>query len=123
MNTTEQLIRIKALLNAVEGFEDDDRQYIDDARDAVQKLIEELAAPVQQEPVAWKHDCAALLTNGVELWIDQCPHCGKPRTPPPAQRQWVELTVEQKMRIHNECCDSIGLAIELTTAKLKEKNA
>lgn len=32
------------------------------------------------EPVAWKHDCAALLTNDVELWIDHCPHCGKPRT-------------------------------------------
>ena len=31
------------------------------------------------EPVAWKHDCAALLANDVELWIDACPHCGKPR--------------------------------------------
>ena len=34
------------------------------------------------EPVAWKHDCAALLTNDVELWIDACPHCGKPRNAP-----------------------------------------
>ena len=32
--------------------------------------------------VAWKHDCAALLTNDVELWIHACPHCGKPRTVP-----------------------------------------
>lgn len=47
--------------------------------------------PAQQEPVAWKHDCAALLTNDVELWIDHCPHCGKPRTSPPAQRTWVGL--------------------------------
>jgi hypothetical protein len=41
-------------------------------------------APEQpaHEPVAWKHDCAALLMNDVELWIDQCPHCGKPRTSP-----------------------------------------
>jgi hypothetical protein len=39
-------------------------------------------APVQ--PVAWKHDCAALLQNDVELWVDRCPHCGKPRTTPPA---------------------------------------
>ena len=31
------------------------------------------------EPVSWKHDCAALLANDVELWIDACPHCGKPR--------------------------------------------
>lgn len=48
--------------------------------------------PAQQEPVAWKHDCAALLTNDVELWIDQCPHCGKPRTSPQPARQ--EPTVE-----------------------------
>lgn len=29
-------------------------------------------------PVSWKHDCAALCTNDVELWIRACPHCGKP---------------------------------------------
>ena len=40
--------------------------------------------PAQAVPVAWKHDCAALLTNDVEMWIDQCPHCGKPRTTHPA---------------------------------------
>ena len=38
-----------------------------------------LAASAGSEPVAWKHDCAALLANDVELWIDACPHCGKPR--------------------------------------------
>ena len=27
----------------------------------------------------WKHDCAALLMNDVELWVQSCPHCGKPR--------------------------------------------
>jgi hypothetical protein len=45
-----------------------------------------IAAPAQ-EPVAWKHDCAALLTNDVELWVDRCPHCGKPRTTPPSPAQ------------------------------------
>ena len=44
--------------------------------------------PVAREPVAWKHDCAALLTNDVELWIDACPHCGKPRNAPqPVERE------------------------------------
>ena len=44
--------------------------------------------PVEREPVAWKHDCAALLTNDVELWIDACPHCGKPRNAPqPVERE------------------------------------
>ena len=43
-----------------------------------------LAAAPQPEPVdvgsvGWKHDCAALCANDIELWIDRCPHCGKPR--------------------------------------------
>jgi hypothetical protein len=35
---------------------------------------------------------------------------------------WIDLSVEQKMRIHYECEDSISYAIELTLAKLREKN-
>ena len=39
----------------------------------------------------WKHDCAALLMNDVELWIQSCPHCGKPRdTAPPTSAEGVE---------------------------------
>ena len=53
--------------------------------DAIVALREALAQP-QQEPMPWKHDCAALLINGVELWVDHCPHCGKPRTSPPARK-------------------------------------
>ena len=26
----------------------------------------------------WKHGCASMCTN-ITLWIDRCPHCGKPR--------------------------------------------
>ena len=90
------------------------------------------AAPVQQEPVAWVHDCAALLQNNVELWIDRCPHCGKPRITPPnvatplaAQRQWVGLTDEEI----EKACVPLGAAMLSFTevaraieAKLKEKN-
>ena len=44
--------------------------------------------PTPKPCVAWKHDCAALLTNDVELWIDACPHCGKPRNAPqPVERE------------------------------------
>lgn len=46
----------------------------------VEVLAAQPPAPVQKS-VAWKHDCAALLTTVVP-WIDACPHCGKPRTPP-----------------------------------------
>lgn len=61
-------------------------------------LVKLYAAP-QAAPAAvavpdgWKHDCAALLTNDVELWIDNCPHCGKPRAaapqPPVAEQEPV----------------------------------
>jgi hypothetical protein len=44
----------------------------------------EAEEPSQAEPAAWKHDCAALLMNDVELWVDSCPHCGRPRTLPQA---------------------------------------
>ena len=68
------------------------------------------------EPVAWKHDCAALLTNDVELWIDACPHCGKPRNAPkPVGR--VPLTDEQIKDLQDDgvflgACRQIVRAIE-----------
>ena len=55
---------------------------------SIAAMQEALAQP-QQEPMPWKHDCAALLINGVELWVDHCPHCGKPRTSPSAQQEPV----------------------------------
>ena len=71
------------------GHELSRRQYWQRAQEAAERLERaeaELARLREQEPVAWKHDCAALCTNDVELWIDACPHCGKPRTAaPPAQ--------------------------------------
>ena len=30
-----------------------------------------------------KHSCNALCSDDVELWIPQCPHCGKPAPTPP----------------------------------------
>ena len=60
--------------------------------DQIYPLMRMLEPPTEQEPVAWKHDCAALLTNDVELWIDACPHCGKPRPAPqpkPAEQEPV----------------------------------
>ena len=64
-------------------------QLVRTGDDAFMLVTLKQAAPQQeaQEPVAWKHDCAALLTNDVELWIDACPHCGKPRNAPqPVER-------------------------------------
>ena len=55
--------------------------------EAITALREALAEQAKQEPVAWKHDCAALCANHVELWIDNCPHCGKPRPAPVQQAE------------------------------------
>ena len=48
------------------------------------------APPAPSVPDGWKHDCAGILANDVELWLDSCPHCGKPRpaaAPTPAEAQ------------------------------------
>jgi hypothetical protein len=72
------------------GVEQDERVF---SRIAAMKASQQ--APVAQgEPVAWKHDCAALLQNDVELWVARCPHCGKPTNT--AQQQASEpMTPEQ----------------------------
>ena len=30
------------------------------------------------EQSGWTHSCPVLCLDGVELWIDRCPHCGRP---------------------------------------------
>ena len=57
------------------------------------------AEQAEQEPVAWKHDCAALCTNGVELWVDRCPHCGKPSAAPQPVKQEPVWSVEECDRV------------------------
>ena len=32
----------------------------------------------EQKHVYWTHSCNVLCLDNVELWIDRCPHCGKP---------------------------------------------
>ncbi len=89
----------------------------------IKALRERLA---QQEPVAWRHDCAALCTNDVELWIDHCPHCGKPSASAPPRREWQGLTQEEKAAIYQQADEEDWHdqpLLEAVEAKLKEKNA
>ena len=77
----------RAMFDAALAF--DDNKPLNDWGIVVSHTYEETysamlaAAPqpeqVESEPVGWKHDCAALCANDIELWIDRCPHCGKPR--------------------------------------------
>ena len=48
-------------------------------------------------PEGWKHSCNALCLDGVELWIPQCPHCGKPApTPPVSEDRWQPIETAPK---------------------------
>ena len=117
----------------------------DEDRAIVDRALQALAAPVQpvQEPVAVKHMMGWV--ESLKRQSDYGQHMHIPglsagacfelaieleqfikTTPPaaqPAQKPWVDLTVEQKARIHNECADSISLAIELTLAEVRKTAA
>ena len=48
-------------------------------------------------PEGWKHSCNALCIDGLELWIPQCPHCGKPApTPPSTEDRWQPIATAPK---------------------------
>ena len=48
-------------------------------------------------PGGWKHSCNALCMDDVELWIPQCPHCGKPApTPPVSEDRWLPIETAPK---------------------------
>lgn len=92
-------------------------------KDAWKAALAASAQQVEGEAVAWKHDCAALLTNDVELWIDRCPHCGKPSHPTPptsaavpegykllkdsthAERAWIEDAGHENGLYSNTCIE------------------
>ena len=71
-----------AALENVEGMLDELRYY----PVTYDEIIEALAIQPDDsalkawigEPAGWTHSCPVLLLDGVELWIDRCPHCGKP---------------------------------------------
>jgi hypothetical protein len=70
-------------------------------------------APVHGEPVAWKHDCAALLQNDVELWVERCPHCGKPKDT--TQQQASKPMTEE------QAYDLFGVHYQMPTIRAVER--
>ena len=69
--------------------------WINELRDKVAEL-ESQASPASV-PEGWKHSCNALCMDDVELWIPQCPHCGKPApTPPVSEDRWQPIETAPK---------------------------
>ena len=63
------------------------------------KTLDELRASLASAQEGWKHSCNALCMDGVELWIPQCPHCGKPDpTPPVSEDRWLPIATAPKDR-------------------------
>ncbi len=84
----QALEALEALSMADSGFWHD---FIEGPITALRTALAE--QPAEREPQSWKHDCAALLTNDIELWLSACPHCGKPRPAPQPTNQ--PLTSEE----------------------------
>ena len=72
--------------------------------DQLEAEIAKLRASPASAPEGWKHSCNALCLDDVELWIPQCPHCGKPAPTPPVSEdrkdaeRWRWITREGRAR-------------------------
>ena len=126
----EELKRIRAILSYPTGFEDDDQEYIEDARKAIDALIEQQPAnstTSADEPVAWRYKERPDDLRSAWLYV------AKKRNVPPQPYQalytrpqpaaWVGLTDEEANELwqSTDTQDDWEL-MKRTEAKLKEKN-
>ncbi len=116
---------LRAMAEALESIKDELR--LRSAIYYVRKEIRALAAAAPEpRPVAWKHDCAALLTNDVELWVSNCPHCGKPRHTHPDERvarlEEALKTIELDARVARPYVGQVKRLGEIARAALEGKS-
>ena len=70
-------------------------KHLSDWLRATAKELDRRASPASVP--AWTHSCNALCIDGLELWIPQCPHCGKPApTPPVSEDRWQPIETAPK---------------------------
>ena len=62
--------------------------------DHLERELALLKASPASAQEGWKHSCNALCMDAVELWIPQCPHCGKPAPTPPENKALLEAVAE-----------------------------
>lgn len=103
-NTPPVVLRL--LIEAMHALDQEPNYNVSlrkDIRSVVTKFQETNTPPVVQQ-ASWKHTCNALCVDDLELWVDQCPHCGKPRsTTPPVQREQQEPVVREHELIDVRC--------------------
>lgn len=61
-------------------------------------------------PEGWKHSCNALCLDGVELWIPQCPHCGKPAPTPPVSEDRKDAELLDYIQNHGATIQIVPMA-------------
>jgi hypothetical protein len=93
--TTTQTDALMALADRY-AFHIPGSQHSDEARAVLLAALQEQAR--EGEAVAWHHGCNVLCAD-IDLWIDRCPHCGKPRpaapAPQPAQPSDIGIPITQ----------------------------
>ena len=95
MNLTE-----RQFIELAESIDDgSNEQMFVDPDGWLRDLYKALKASPASAQEGWKHSCNALCVDGVELWIPQCPHCGKPApTPPVSEDRWLPIATAPKDR-------------------------
>ena len=61
-------------------------------------------------PEGWKHSCNALCLDGVELWIPQCPHCGKPAPVPSVSEDRKDAELLDYIQNHGATIQIVPMA-------------
>ena len=60
----------------------------------------------------WKHSCNALCMDDVELWIPQCPHCGKPAPTPPVSEDRKDAERYRWLRKHGAGFVELAISVD-----------
>ena len=73
-------------------------------------LVEEVGRASPASVPAWTHSCNALCIDGLELWIPQCPHCGKPAPTPPASEGRKDAELLDYIQNHGATIQIVPMA-------------
>ena len=76
----------------------------------MQHLLHHVEASPASVPEGWKHSCNALCIDGLELWIPQCPHCGKAAPTPPVSEGRKDAELLDYIQNHGATIQIVPMA-------------